>query len=303
MGSAISVTDLHKSYGDKEVLKGISLAVEQGEVFGLLGPNGAGKTTALESIIGLRLPTSGSVRVLELNPATERRAITQLMAVQPQAAALFPTLTTWETLQLFASFYKAPRDPAEILAEVELDDARHTRVKHLSGGQQRRLLIGVALFGNPRILVLDEPSAGLDPAARHNLWTIIRRQQARGATILLSTHHMDEAAQVCDRVAILVDGVVVARGAPDDLIREHSGTANVTFVLTAPTTAAELAALGVSGEISTTEQGTMTRVSVITDDPDAVLRKLTFTPKLGSHSFNVRHNSLEDFYLDATNSR
>lgn len=303
---AILVNDVHKSYGAKEVLRGITFAVKRGEVFGLLGPNGAGKTTTLETIVGLRTPTSGTVSVCGLNPTANRREVTQRLAVQPQAATLFPTLTVSETIALFASFYRTHRGPAELLREIELEDASGVRVKHLSGGQERRLLIGIALAGNPEVLVLDEPSAGLDPSARHNLWSIIARQRERGTSILLSTHHMDEAAHVCDRIAIVVDGHIAATGEPDALIREHAATATVSFSATNATSPSELMALGIPGDITITDAGTRgtthtptaTQFRIVTDDPDLVLRRLTFAPELGAHGFSVKHGSLEDLFLD-----
>lgn len=296
----IVVDALRKVYDEKEALAGVFFAVRRGEVFGLLGPNGSGKTTALETIVGLRRPTSGTVTVLGLDPARDRRRITERVAVQPQTAALFPTLTVRETVQLFASFYTAPQDPQAIIEEVGLHDAGRTRVKNLSGGQERRLLIGIALVGNPEILVLDEPSAGLDPTARRNLWNIIDSQRERGTTVLLSTHHMDEATQVCDRLAILVQGQIAVEGEPDALIRQYSATSTVSFTLPRATTSIDIGTLGLTGDITTTETNGGTRVAVVTDDADAVLRRLTFTPGLRAFDYTVRHGSLEDVFLDVS---
>ena len=298
----ITVEGLHKTYGDKTVLDGVSLNVRKGEVFGLLGPNGAGKTTMLETIVGLRRPTSGTVRVLEWDPATDRTYVTSRMAVQPQAASLFPTLTVKETLQLFASFYKNARTHEDLLNELDLTNACNVRVKHLSGGQERRLLIGIALIGNPEIIVLDEPSAGLDPQARRNLWDIIRRQQERGSTVLLSTHHMDEATQVCDRIAVLVGGKVAAKGEPAALVAEHSATATVTFDVPRQITTEELNALSIPGDITVGYTGAHTQVSIQTSDPDIVLRRLTFTPGFQAQGFRVKHSSLEDLFIELANS-
>lgn len=298
----IIVDGLRKVYDEKEALAGISFTVRRGEVFGLLGPNGSGKTTALESIVGLRRPSSGTITVLGLDPAIERRGITERVAVQPQSATLFPTLTVRETMQLFASFYSAARDPESVIDEVGLQEAVRTRVKHLSGGQERRLLIGIALVGNPEILVLDEPSAGLDPAARRNLWDIIEGQRERGTTVLLSTHHMDEATQVCDRLAILVHGTIAVAGEPDALIRQYSATSTVSFTLPQTPTSVDLDALDLTGDITTTETDDGIRVTVITDDADAVLRRLTFTPGLRAFDYSVRHGSLEDVFLNVSHT-
>lgn len=300
-GAAVTVDRLSKRYGDRTVLRDVSLRVDRGEVFGLLGPNGAGKTTTLETIVGLRRPTAGTVRVLGRDPSVDRRYVTERMAVQPQAATLFPTLTVAETLDLFASFHHEARRPEEVLDELDLGEARRVRVKHLSGGQERRLLIAIALIGDPEIVVLDEPSAGLDPQARRNLWDIIRRQQERGTTIVLSTHHMDEATRVCDRIAVLVDGSIAATGAPETLVREHAVTATVTFEILGRTTADELRSHGIPGEITVTEQGTVSLVAIETDDPDAVLRRLTFSTGLRPRGFRVAHGSLEDLFVDLAN--
>lgn len=294
----ITVENLHKTYGDKSVLNGISLSVRRGEIFGVLGPNGAGKTTALETIVGLRHPSKGQVRVLNHDPAADRAYVTARMAVQPQAAALFPTLTVKETLQLFASFYEAPLTPEELMHELDLSSARDVRIKHLSGGQERRLLIGVALIGKPEILVLDEPSAGLDPQARRNLWDILRTQQAQGTTILLSTHHMDEAAQVCDRIAVFVAGRVAVEGEPGSLISEYSSKSTVTFEVPVLITAEEIVALGIPGDVIATATGATTQVSILTLDPDTVLRRVTFTPGIQARGFRVQRGSLEDLFID-----
>jgi ABC-2 type transport system ATP-binding protein len=299
--AVITVDRLSKHYGDRTVLRDVSLSVREGEVFGLLGPNGAGKTTTLETIVGLRRPSAGTVRVLDHDPASDRRFVTERLAVQPQAATLFPTLTVAETLELFASFHARVRPPEDVLDELELGDARRVRVKHLSGGQERRLLIAIALIGDPEIVVLDEPSAGLDPQARRNLWSIIRRQQERGTTILLSTHHMDEATQVCDRIAVLVDGSIAAMGEPETLVREHASTATVTFEIPGTTTVAELRSHDIAGAITVTVKGALSLVEVVTDDPDAVLRRLTFSTGLRPRGFRVAHGSLEDLFIDLAN--
>jgi ABC-2 type transport system ATP-binding protein len=299
--AVITVDRLSKHYGDRTVLRDVSLSVREGEVFGLLGPNGAGKTTTLETIVGLRRASAGTVRVLDHDPASDRRFVTERLAVQPQAATLFPTLTVAETLELFASFHARVRPPEDVLDELELGDARRVRVKHLSGGQERRLLIAIALIGDPEIVVLDEPSAGLDPQARRNLWSIIRRQQERGTTILLSTHHMDEATQVCDRIAVLVDGLIAAMGEPETLVREHASTATVTFEIPGTTTIAELQSHDIAGAITVTARDALSLVEVVTDDPDAVLRRLTFSTGLRPRGFRVAHGSLEDLFIDLAN--
>src|ERR1700712_204238 len=186
----IAVKGLVKRYGEFEALRGVSFEVNRGEVFGFVGPNGAGKTTTIECIVGLRKPTEGTVRVLGLDPSANRAQTTARVAVQTQSASLFDTLSVIETLRLFASFHRNALDPGDVVHQVGLDEERDHRSKNLSGGQARRLLLGVALVGDPEIVVLDEPSAGLDPAARQNLWGLIDSLRARGVTVLLSTHDM-----------------------------------------------------------------------------------------------------------------
>lgn len=300
----VAVRNLRKRYGAHEILRDLSFDIRRGEVFGLLGPNGAGKSTLIETLVGLRTPSGGRVRVLGMDPMQDRSAFTESVSVQPQAAALFPTLTVAETLQLFASFYGSPRDPKDVLTEFDLMTAAHTRVKHLSGGQRRRLLIGIAVIGNPEIIVLDEPSAGLDPAARHRLWEVIAAQRERGVTVILSTHHMDEATQVCDRIAILVAGKIATTGTPEELIVAHSRKATVTFFgessTKTETVVAALEHTGVVTETRVTPEPTGYRFDVVTTDPDTVLRRVTFMPRLRATGFRVARNSLEDVFLQVS---
>lgn len=206
--NAIEVRDLTVRYDDQKVLNECSLTVGRGEIFGLLGRNGAGKTTLIETIAGLRAAGSGKVRVLGLDPVADRHEFTTRLAIQPQAAALLPSQTTIETLQLFAALRPRSIPAAEALVRLQLEDAAHTRVAHLSGGQTRRLLLAIALIGRPEVVLLDEPSAGLDPEGREELWEIVRDARSASTTIVLSTHHLDEAEAVCDRVGTLHDGNV-----------------------------------------------------------------------------------------------
>ncbi|GAB3695358.1 hypothetical protein GCM10028793_17340 [Nocardiopsis oceani] len=218
---ALETSGLVKRYGAVTALAGIDLTASQGEIFGLLGPNGAGKTTTIEILAGLRSPTEGTARTLGLDPIRERAEIRACVSVQPQKAALFERQTVAETLQLWASLYPAPDDPAEVVERMGLAGSRDVRVGKLSGGQRQRLLVGTALISRPRLLVLDEPSTGMDPNARHDLWTAIRAHRDGGGTTLLSTHSMEEAAELCDRVALLDRGRTTALGRPDDLVAEH----------------------------------------------------------------------------------
>lgn len=299
MSDVITVSDLRKTYAGRAVVDGISFSVRGGEIFGLLGPNGAGKTTTIECLVGLRRPTSGDIQVLGMNPQSNRRQFTSRVSIQPQAASLFNTLTVDETLRLFRSFYSSGIDPNEVRHEIGLDEQRDTRAKNLSGGQLRRLLLGVALVGAPEVVVLDEPSAGLDPAARRELWGTVRALASRGTTVLLSTHHMDEATALCDRVAIVVRGKIVALDNPETLVREREAEAVVTFDAAADADLRDLEALagGDSMAITPRPAGRQT-ISVRTSDPDAIVRRITFIPSLRATNINIARGSLEDLFIE-----
>ena len=216
---ALEVRDLVKRYGDFTALKGISFSVQQGEIFGLLGPNGAGKTSAIEIIEGLREPTGGEVTVLGRRLSANPRAVKRLIGAQLQDADFFEHLTLLEQLDYLAACYDTRCDARALLALVSLADRPRMRVQQLSGGQQQRFAIAAALVNDPPLVLLDEPSTGLDPAARLELWALIRRLRDEGRTILLSTHYMEEAEELCDRVAIMDHGEVKALDAPARLIR------------------------------------------------------------------------------------
>ena len=215
--SAIRVEELRKRYGDDEALRGISFEIEEGEVFGLLGPNGAGKTTTVEILEGYRKRDGGNVEVLGFDPQRAQREFRERIGVVLQSAEPWPNPTPHETLSLFAGYYPRPRDVGEVLDLVGLADKRDVRVKTLSGGQKRRLDLGVALVGDPQLVFLDEPTTGFDPAARRAAWGMIRSLRSLGKTVLLTTHYLDEAQQLADRVAVLREGQIVTMGAPSAL--------------------------------------------------------------------------------------
>ncbi len=219
---ALEAAGLVKRYGTVTALAGIDLTASHGEVLGLLGPNGAGKTTTIEILTGLRTPTEGTARVLGLDPVRQRAKVRACVAVQPQHAALFERQTVTETLRLWASLHTDPADPEEVIGRMGLTGSRDVRVNRLSGGQRQRLLVGTALVSRPRLLVLDEPSTGMDPLARQDLWTALLGHRDKGGTVLLSTHSMEEAAALCDRVAILDRGRVAALGTPAELVAGHA---------------------------------------------------------------------------------
>src|SRR6187399_1538660 len=217
VAQAIVVSDLTKSYGDVEALRGISFEVAEGEVFGLLGPNGAGKTTAVEILEGYRRRDGGEAAVLGLDPGTAPRELRERIGVVLQQSELSPLLTVRETHRMFAGYYANPQDVDEVIEVVGLTEKRDARVKSLSGGQKRRLDLGVALVGSPELVFLDEPTTGFDPAARRAAWELIRSLRSLGTTIFLTTHYLDEAQQLADRVAVLRDGLIVRQGKPSDL--------------------------------------------------------------------------------------
>ncbi|MDI1460544.1 ABC transporter ATP-binding protein [Catellatospora sp. KI3] len=243
--TVIEVTDLTKRYGDRTVVDGVSFTVAEGEIFGILGRNGAGKTTTVECVSGLRRPDGGTVRVLGLDPHrdADRDGLRRVLGVQLQEAALPERLRVAEALDLFASFYPNPADPRALLADLGLAEVRDTAYGKLSGGQKQRLSIALALVGSPRIAILDELTTGLDPQARRDTWALIEQVRARGVTIVLVTHFMDEARRLCDRIAVIHDGRVAAVDTPDGLVARVAAGQRVYFRTPAAVDEAALAAL------------------------------------------------------------
>ncbi|MFB9720877.1 ABC transporter ATP-binding protein [Planobispora longispora] len=285
---AIEISDLVKVYGGHRAVNGLSLDVAPGEVFGLLGPNGAGKTTTVECLVGLREPTEGRIEVLGLDPLRDRAEFVRRVSVQPQEASLFPTLTVEETLRLWASLHAAPRGVADTIRRIGLEEQAGVKAKALSGGQRRRLLLGVAVIANPRVLVLDEPAAGLDPQARQRLWDLIRAERADGTTVVLTTHDMTEATELCDRVGIVVGGRLVCLGTPRELVHRLGVAHEVSFE-----TDADLAAVE-SLDCVTAVKTEGRRVTVVTDDTDEVVRTVA---GLAARHIEVRTGQLEDVFL------
>ena len=273
--AVISVRELRKTYGGYEAVRGISFEINEGEVFGLLGPNGAGKTTTVEILEGYRARDGGDVEVLGFDPARADREFRERIGIVLQQSQLFSTLTVFETHRLFAGYYRHPRDADEVIELVGLADKRDARVRTLSGGQKRRLDLGLALVGDPDLVFLDEPTTGFDPAARRASWEMIRSLRTLGKTILLTTHYLDEAEQLADRVAVLRAGEIVREGAPADLTGDSQET-----------------------EIRYRENGS--EVVLRTSEPTRVLKELTTKAIDENHELErleVRRPTLEEVYL------
>jgi ABC-2 type transport system ATP-binding protein len=225
----IEISSLRKSYGSTLAVKDVSLQVEEGEIFGIVGPNGAGKTTTVECISGLRKPDGGTISVLGLDPQRDRAVLRERVGVQLQEGTLRPQLTVAETVHLFASFYPQPADTEELIDMLGLGPKRNTYYRRLSGGQKQRLSIALALVGSPQVAILDELTTGLDPQARRETWRLIEKVRDRGITILLVTHFMDEAERLCNRVAVIDSGRVVALNTPVGLAEREGGGNHMRF--------------------------------------------------------------------------
>jgi ABC-2 type transport system ATP-binding protein len=232
MAIAVQCRNLRKTYDGKvEAVRGLNLEIQVGECFGLLGPNGAGKTTTIEILEGLLTPTSGEVSILGHHWSDNEREMREWLGISLQETRLSEKLTVRETIDLFASFYRRPRPTDEVMEELQLTEKSDSWVGKLSGGQRQRLAVATALVCNPKILFLDEPTTGLDPQSRRQLWDIIRIFQQNGGTALLTTHYMDEAERLCDRLAIIDHGQVIAEGSPADLINRLGGHHVVEFAV------------------------------------------------------------------------
>ncbi len=297
MPPVISVKGLTKSYGDFQAVKGIDLEIEPGEVFAFLGPNGAGKTTTVEILEGYRARTGGQVSVLGEDPANAGRAWRGRIGVVLQECKPDPFLTVQETLSLFAGYYASARPVEETIVRVGLGDQRDQRVRKLSGGQQRRLDVGLALIGDPELIFLDEPTTGFDPTARRNAWDLIAGLRDLGRTVFLTTHYMDEAQALADRVAIISGGQIVAAGPPSELGGRAEAPTEIGFRLSAGRTAADLP--GGLGEVTTGKD----RITVSTKEPVGGLNRLTgwaLSEGVELEALTVARPSLEDVYLQLT---
>ncbi|MBV9524591.1 MAG: ABC transporter ATP-binding protein [Candidatus Dormibacteraeota bacterium] len=229
MVAAIVVSDLRKSYGALEAVRGVSFEVKEGEVFGLLGPNGAGKTTIVEILEGYRQRDSGDVSVLGQDPRTAGRSLRERVGLVLQEAAVPPLLTALELIEMYRGYYPHPRPTGEVLELVGLSEKADERVRRLSGGQQRRLDVALGLVGDPELIFLDEPTTGFDPSARRNAWEVVRNMRTLGKTIVLTTHYMDEAEHLADRICVIAQGRVVAEDTPGNLRARTVGQTQIRF--------------------------------------------------------------------------
>ena len=295
---AVAVSGLRKSYGDVEAVRGVTFEVGRGEIFALLGPNGAGKTTMIEILEGYRRRSAGEARVLGVDPGRPTRRWRERIGLVLQESELDPNLTVRETVSLFAGFYPAPRSVDETIRLAGLEDVRHVRAGALSGGQRRRLDVAVGIVGDPELIFLDEPTTGFDPSARHAAWRTIADLRELGKTILLTTHYMDEAQQLADRIAIMRAGELAATGTLEQIGSELSAAALVRFRLPRGLEVAAIAAavgepVDVEGDVAT----------IPASDPQQVLyRLLTWADheQLELAGLEVSRPTLEDMFLELT---
>jgi ABC-2 type transport system ATP-binding protein len=290
----IEVRGLKKTYGDVEAVKGIDLHVDRGEVFALLGPNGAGKTTTTEILEGYRKRTAGEISVLGTDPARGEHDLKRRIGIVLQSTGVDPFLTVRETVELYAYYYPQPRDVDEVIDLVGLAEKRTERVNKLSGGQQRRLDVAVALSGDPELLFLDEPTTGFDPNARRNAWEIVKNLTALGKTVFLTTHFMDEAQYLANRVAVIAKGTIVAEGTPDTIAGRDRMTPRIRFRL--PDDAPAVPDWG-------QRRGPVGSFELQVEDPTKVLHIMTdwaVGHGLSFETIEVARPSLEDVYLELT---
>lgn len=299
MSPAVEVQDLHKSYGTTEALRGVSFEVAAGEVFCMLGPNGAGKTTCTEILEGHRLASSGTVRVLGYDPAHGERGMRERIGVVLQSCGIQEDLTVDELIEMYGRYYPRSRPAAELIELVELDAKRDARAGSLSGGQRRRLDLALALVGDPDLLFLDEPTTGFDPHARRQAWSTIRSLCSLGKTVFLTTHYMDEAQHLADRVAVMAAGRIVASGPPEELGGREQLPAEIRFALPDGIGLADLPTLPAGAAVLDGREGVLVRTS----DGMRTVHALTgwaLERGLELRGFSVAQPTLEDVYLSLT---
>ena len=296
---AVEASGLHKRFRDVHAVRGLDLQVQRGEVFGLLGPNGAGKTTSMEMLEGLVPPDAGTIRILGLDWRSDGAAIRNRIGVQFQSTQLDDKVKVREALDLFGSYYPQPRNPDDLLRLLQLEDKADVYQSKLSGGQRQRLALGLALVNQPELVFLDEPTTGLDPQARQVLWGLVRQLKSEGRTVLLTTHYMDEAQALCDRVGIMDQGQILQLGTPRELIASlnQASYAEIEFEGAAPDAAQFTQRLGIAVDVKPQHW------AVPLVDPKSDLRKLLACVEeldLPMQQLHVRRASLEDVFLHRT---
>jgi len=303
--AAISIRGLRKSYDEFEAVKGIDLDVFPEEIFAVLGPNGAGKTTTVEILEGYRDRDAGEVDVLGIDPAKPTAAWRERIGIVLQGTTLEPALTVRESLQQYAGYYRNPRDVDEVIGLVGLEEQASVRARKLSGGQQRRLDVGIALVGDPDLLFLDEPTTGFDPSARRQAWEMVAGLRELGKTVLLTTHYMEEAQYLADRVAIIADGQIVAQDTPENLGDRRNLPTSIGFSVPEGTDLSGLEGLEVTSDRGEDGETALARVSIDTREPVADLNRITgwaIERGIELDQLEVRRPSLEDVYLELTDA-
>jgi len=299
MESIIKVKSLTKKYGDVMAVNGVTFAVAKGEVFGILGPNGAGKTTTVEMIEGLRKPDNGEIEVCGIDAVKETRRTKELIGVLLQATSIYENIRVKEAVELFGSYYRKSLPVKQILEEVSLTDKQNSAVSSLSGGQKQRLSIGLALVNDPEVLFLDEPTTGLDPQARHNVWSVVENLRDRGKTIILTTHYMEEAEQLCGRIAIIDHGNIMQMDTPDNIINGAALDTLIEF-----STSVELNSW-MSKMLGTEKlnHGSINHYCISTKGVQSALKDLTqlcYENNIELKNISVRKATLEDVFLSMT---
>jgi ABC-2 type transport system ATP-binding protein len=297
--SVIRVRGLVKRYGDVHAVDGIDFDVAPGEVFGLLGPNGAGKTTTVEILEGLRVPDGGEAIVLGVDVGKGSDSLKPRIGISLQTASMYPKLTVVEVIDLFRSFYTTSRPTEELVSELELGERRNARTKDLSGGQRQRLAVALALVNDPELVFLDEPTTGLDPAARRALWDLIRGLKARGRSVLLTTHYMEEAEILCDRLAIMDHGHILEMGTVDQLISKRFKERAVRFDRIDAIDDAELATLAAVSSVKHDDDAILLYSSDVAATVGALLA-LTEARGVEPQDLGIRRATLEDVFLELT---
>ncbi|MFQ5651973.1 MAG: ABC transporter ATP-binding protein [bacterium] len=295
----VQLKNVSKSYGDLKAVDHLSFEACRGEVFGLLGPNGAGKTTTLEMIEGLRKPDGGEIYIDGHNVQTELHKVKEVIGVQLQSTSIYNKIKIGEALKLFGGYYKKRRSPDELLELVALEDKRNTYHMKLSGGQQQRFALALALVNDPRVVFLDEPTTGLDPQARRNLWDIISRMRADDKTVILTTHYMEEAEKLCDRIAIVDHGKKIAEGTPRELVARLDFESCLEFASDGLFTDAEVEKLPAVSKVRRNGEF----VELFSENPQKTLVQLIDLAKSKNRDIkdlHIRRPTLEDLFLELT---